>query len=293
MHVAVLSEEAIEWLAIRPDAVYVDATYGRGGHSARILARLGPQGRLLALDRDPEAARDAHARVRADARFEFVRTPYSRLARIAAERGLAGRVAGLLMDVGVSSPQLDDAARGFSFMHEGPLDMRMDPLAGESAAEWIARAAEADLEEVIRRYGEERYSRRIARAIVARRARGAIATTTDLAAVVAAAVPRREARMHPATRTFQALRIFINDELGELRAALSSSLEVLAPGGRLVVVSFHSLEDRIVKRFMRNVSRSDPGRLRIVARLVRPGEREVAANRRARSARLRVAERPA
>lgn len=293
MHVPVLSEEAIEWLAIRPDGVYVDATYGRGGHSARILASLSPAGRLLALDRDPEAARNAAGRFASDARFEFVRTPFSGLAQVMDERGLAGRVAGLLLDVGVSSPQLDDPARGFSFARDGPLDMRMDPASGESAAEWINRAGEVELADVIYRYGEERYSRRIARAIVIRRERREFATTAELADVIARAVPRRERRIHPATRSFQALRIFINGELDELRAALTASLDVLAPGGRLVVLSFHSLEDRIVKRFMRNVSMAEPGRLRIVKRLVRPGEAEAASNPRARSARLRVAERPA
>lgn len=293
MHVPVLSEEAIEWLAIRPDGAYVDATYGRGGHSARILEQLSPSGRLLALDRDPEAARDAAERFANDRRFEFVRTPFSGLAEVLNERDLAGRVEGVLMDIGVSSPQLDDAARGFSFMQEGPLDMRMDPAAGESAADWLNRVEEAELADVIYQYGEERFSRRIARAIVLRRESVPFATTVDLAEVIAGAVPRREHRIHPATRSFQAIRIFVNDELGELRAALTASLEVLAPGGRLVVLSFHSLEDRLVKRFMRNVSQAEPMRLRIVRRLIRPGEAETASNPRARSARLRVAERPA
>ncbi len=291
MHVPVLTEETIEWLAIRPDAIYVDATYGRGGHSALILSRLGATGRLLALDRDPTAARDAAERFGGDRRFEFMATPFSRLASVIAERGLAGSIAGLLFDVGVSSPQLDDPARGFSFSREGPLDMRMDPQAGESAAEWINRAPEIEIADVLFRYGDERYSRRIARAIVARRKASAFATTTDLAAVIARASPRRERRIHPATRSFQAIRIFVNDELGELRAALAASLEVLAPGGRLVVLSFHSLEDRIVKHFMRDVARTQ--QLDIVARLLRPDEREIASNPRARSARLRVAERPA
>src|SRR5690625_3102720 len=258
MHVPVLSEEAIEWLAIRPEGVYVDATYGRGGHSTRILERLAPAGRLLALDRDPEAARDAAERFANDGRFEFVQTPFSRLAEVLHERGLAGRVAGLLMDIGISSPQLDEAARGFSFMQEGPLDMRMDPQTGESASDWLNRVEEAELADVIYQYGEERFSRRIARAIVARRARAPFATTTDLAEVIAGAVPRREHRIHPATRSFQAIRIFVNDELSELRAALTASLDALAPGGRLVVLSFHSLEDRLVKRFVRNVSQADP-----------------------------------
>jgi 16S rRNA (cytosine1402-N4)-methyltransferase len=293
MHVSVLSEETIEWLAIRPDAIYVDATYGRGGHSTEILSRLGAAGKLLALDRDPAAAADANVRLGADRRFEFMRAPFSELAEVLDSRGLAGRVAGLLFDVGVSSPQLDDPARGFSFAREGPLDMRMDPTRGEPVSAWINRAAETEIADVIFRYGEERYSRRIARAIVARRRSARFATTSDLAAVVAHAVPRRERRIHPATRTFQALRIYINDELDELRAALTASLDALAPGGRLVVLSFHSLEDRIVKRFMRDTARGEPARLRIAARLIRPGDDEVAANPRARSARLRVAERPA
>ncbi|MGH8272361.1 MAG: 16S rRNA (cytosine(1402)-N(4))-methyltransferase RsmH [Gammaproteobacteria bacterium] len=276
---------------MRPDAIYVDATYGRGGHSTRILSGLDAAGRLLALDRDPAAAHDATERFGAERRFEFVRAPFSELASVIAERGLAGKIAGLLLDVGVSSPQLDDPARGFSFSREGPLDMRMDPEAGESAAEWINRAPEVEIADVLFRYGDERYSRRIARAIVARRKERAFATTTDLAATIARASPRRERRIHPATRSFQAIRIFVNDELGELRAALAASIELLAPGGRLVVLSFHSLEDRIVKHFMRDAARAQ--KLAIVARLVRPDERETASNPRARSARLRVAERPA
>ncbi|MGH8161273.1 MAG: 16S rRNA (cytosine(1402)-N(4))-methyltransferase RsmH [Gammaproteobacteria bacterium] len=293
MHVPVLSEEAIEWLAIRPGAVYVDATYGRGGHSARILAGLGAVGRLVALDRDPEAGADARQRFGEDMRFEFVHAPFSGLSRIVTERGLGGRVAGLLFDLGVSSPQLDDPGRGFGFSRDGPLDMRMDPEAGKSAAAWINRAGEREIADVIFHYGDEHYSRRIARAIVARRGARAFETTTDLADVIAHAVPRRERRIHPATRSFQAIRIFVNDELGELRAALAASLEVLAPGGRLVVLSFHSLEDRIVKRFMRDMVRTEPVRLQVVARLIRPDADEIATNPRARSARLRVAERPA
>ncbi|MGH8274731.1 MAG: 16S rRNA (cytosine(1402)-N(4))-methyltransferase RsmH [Gammaproteobacteria bacterium] len=292
MHVPVLSEEAMEWLAVRPDGIYVDATYGRGGHSAGILSRLGPRGRLLALDRDPAAVAAAKARFGAEPRFEIVQARFSELARIVEARGLSGRTAGVLFDVGVSSPQLDDPRRGFAFAQEGPLDMRMDPGAGESAADWINRAPEVEIADVIYRYGEERYSRRIARAIVARRKAARFVTTTDLAEVIARAAPRRERRLHPATRSFQAIRIYINDELGELRRALAASLEVLAPGGRLVVLSFHSLEDRIVKHFMRDTVRAEPARLRIAARLVRPEAGEVSVNPRARSARLRVAERP-
>lgn len=292
-HVPVLAEEVVEWLAIRPDGTYVDATYGRGGHSALILERLGPRGRLLGCDRDPEAAADAASRFADEGRFEFVRTSFSGLKERLAERGLLACVDGLLLDVGVSSPQLDSPGRGFSFTQEGPLDMRMDPDHGESAARWVNRVPERELADVIFRYGEERYSRRIARAIVARRRAQPFTRTTDLAEVVARSVPRRERRIHPATRTFQALRIFINRELEELAAVLEASVEILAPAGRLVVISFHSLEDRIVKHFMRDASRCVPPRLRIVERLVRSGSQEVQANPRARSARLRVAERPA
>ena len=292
-HLPVLMEEAVEWLAIRPDGTYLDATYGRGGHSARILARLGPAGRLVACDRDPDAEADAARRFGAEGRFEFMRSAFSELAERLGACGLAGAFDGMLIDAGVSSPQLDDARRGFSFSREGPLDMRMDPDHGESAADWIARVPERELADVIYRFGEERFSRRIARAVAARRKERPFETTTDLAEVVARAVPRRERRIHPATRTFQALRIFINRELDELSTALEASLGLLAPGGRLVVISFHSLEDRIAKHFIRDAARRETPALRIVARLVRPGADEAAANPRARSARLRVAERPA
>ena len=292
-HIPVLAEEVIEWLALKPNGVYVDATYGRGGHSALILERLSAQGRLLAFDRDPDAARAAGERFGTEGRFEFVRASFSQLADELNERSLSGSIDGLLLDVGVSSPQLDDPSRGFSFTHDGPLDMRMDPDAGRSAAEWINSASERDIADVIFQYGEERFSRRIAHAIVERRRRKKFATTADLADVIAHAVPRRERRIHPATRSFQALRILVNRELEELRAALDTSLDVLAPGGRLLVISFHSLEDRIVKRFMRDAARADPPRLRIAARLIRARPEEARRNPRARSARLRVAERVA
>ncbi|MGH8426828.1 MAG: 16S rRNA (cytosine(1402)-N(4))-methyltransferase RsmH [Gammaproteobacteria bacterium] len=291
MHVPVLASEVLEWLAPRPAGVYVDATYGRGGHSADILAGLGPAGKLLAIDRDPRARDDAE-RLAGDARFEFVHAPFSQLGACLAVRDLVGRVAGLLFDLGVSSPQLEDSTRGFSFEHEGPLDMRMDPGVGPSVAEWLARAPEQEIADVIFRYGEERYSRRIARAIAARRREHALATTTELAQLIARAVPRR-GRLHPATRSFQALRIHINAELEELRTALAASPELLAPGGRLLVISFHSLEDRIVKHFMRDAAHAEPPRLKLVTRLLRPTLEETARNPRARSARLRVAERPA
>ena len=291
MHVPVLAEELVEYLAIGPDAVCIDATYGRGGHSARMLRRLGPGGRLLAFDRDPEAAADAARRFAEEPRFEFVHAPFSQLGEQVAQRGLAGRVDAIAFDLGTSSPQFEDAARGFSFDREGPLDMRMDPASGQSAAEWLGRAGEREIADVIFRYGEERHSRRIARAIVARRRERPFATTTDLAATVARAVPGRRGRIHPATRSFQAMRIFINRELDELHAALAAALEILAPGGRLAVISFHSLEDRIVKHFVRDAVRSEPPRLRVVERLVRPRPDEIAGNPRARSARLRAAER--
>ncbi|MGH8126918.1 MAG: 16S rRNA (cytosine(1402)-N(4))-methyltransferase RsmH [Gammaproteobacteria bacterium] len=292
-HVPVLAEEVVEWLALKPNGIYVDGTYGRGGHSALILEHLSAQGRLLAFDRDPAAARAAGERFGNEGRFEFVRASFSQLGVELNERGLAGSIDGLLLDVGVSSPQLDDPERGFSFMHDGPLDMRMDPESGASVAEWINGARENEIADVIYQYGEERFSRRIARAIVERRKSVKFTTTADLAAVIARAMPRRESRIHPATRSFQALRIFINRELEELRAVLGASLEVLAPGGRLLVISFHSLEDRIVKRFMRDEARSESPRLNIAARLIRSQPEEARRNPRARSARLRVAERTA
>lgn len=290
-HVPVLAEEVVEWLALKPNGTYVDGTYGRGGHSALILEHLNAQGRLLAFDRDPAAAQAAGERFGNEGRFEFVRASFSQLAVKLNERGLAGSIDGLLLDVGVSSPQLDDPRRGFSFTHDGPLDMRMDPESGTSVAQWLNGARENEIADVIYQYGEERFSRRIARAIVERRQSAKFTTTADLAAVIARAVPHRERRIHPATRSFQALRIFINRELEELRAALDASLDMLAPGGRLLVISFHSLEDRIVKRFMRDEARSESPRLAIVARLIRAQPEEARRNPRARSARLRVAER--
>ncbi|MGA7964629.1 MAG: 16S rRNA (cytosine(1402)-N(4))-methyltransferase RsmH [Gammaproteobacteria bacterium] len=292
-HVPVLAEEVVEWLALKPNGTYVDGTYGRGGHSALILEHLNAQGRLLAFDRDPAAAQAAGERFGNEGRFEFVRASFSQLAVKLNERGLAGSIDGLLLDVGVSSPQLDDPQRGFSFMHDGPLDMRMDPESGASVAQWLNGARENEIADVIYQYGEERFSRRIARAIVERRQSAKFTTTADLAAVIARAVPRRERRIHPATRSFQALRIFINRELEELRTALDASLDILAPGGRLLVISFHSLEDRIVKRFMRDEARSESPRLAIAARLIRAQPEEARSNPRARSARLRVAERMA
>lgn len=302
-HQAVLLREAVAALNIRPNGVYVDATFGRGGHSASILEALGPEGRLLALDRDPAAERFARAGFRFDGRFEFVRSTLSRLGDVVAGRDLAGRVQGVLLDLGVSSPQLDDPARGFSFLKEGPLDMRMDPESGPSAAEWLATVGEAELDRVLRDYGEERFHRRVARAIVAERRQAPIVTTARLAGIVAAAVPTRERDRHPATRSFQAIRIAVNRELDELQAVLPQAVAALAPGGRLAVIAFHSLEDRIVKRFLRAQARGPQlppelpvaagggATLKPIGRALRPGADEVAFNPRSRSAVLRVAER--
>ncbi len=303
-HRPVLVDETLDALAIQADGRYVDATFGRGGHTAAILARLGPAGSVLALDRDPAAERWASAEFGTDARFQFVRTRFGRLAPIIAERGLLGRIHGVLLDLGVSSPQVDDPERGFSFMQDSALDMRMDPSCGDSAVAWINKATEQDLERVLVEFGEERFHRRIARAIVAARQHTAITTTGRLAKIVSAAVPTREPGKHPATRTFQAVRIAVNEELSELRAVLPQAVQALAPGGRLAVISFHSLEDRIAKRFLREQARGrelpldlpvaglpEGATLRRVGRTIRPTAQEVARNPRVRSAILRVAER--
>ncbi|HET9700483.1 MAG TPA: 16S rRNA (cytosine(1402)-N(4))-methyltransferase RsmH [Burkholderiales bacterium] len=301
-HVTVLAAEAVDALQVRADGCYVDGTFGRGGHSRLILERLAPAGRLVALDKDPDAV--AEGRKWADPRFRMVHSGFARLEQVLAEEGV-GELDGVLLDLGVSSVQLEDAARGFSFRHDGPLDMRMDPATGRSAAEWLAGASERELEEVIRTYGEERFAKQIARALVAARARGPVATTRQFAEIVAAAVRTREPGQDPATRSFQALRIFTNSELEELSLVLPAAAARLRPGGRLVVISFHSLEDRIVKRFMRDASQPPrlprklplraaelpPPLLRIVGRAVRPGPEEVARNPRARSAVMRIAER--
>ena len=303
-HTAVLSEQAVNGLNVRSDGCYVDCTFGRGGHSRMILARLGRAGRLLALDRDPQAV--AAGGEIDDGRFRILHGRFSRLAELAAGAGFS-RADGIVLDLGVSSPQLDDPARGFSFRHDATLDMRMDRGSGVSAGEWLASASEVEIREVIRNHGEERFAKQIAAAIVAARARGPVATTRQLATIVAAAVRTREAQQDPATRTFQALRIHVNQELEELSLVLPQCVELLAPGGRLVVISFHSLEDRIVKRFMRESARADtlPPRLAVRARDLpqpkltvvgkakRPGAAEVAINPRARSAIMRVAERAA
>jgi len=302
-HVPVLVEEAVGALNIRKDKTYVDGTFGRGGHSKAILARLGVRGRLLALDQDPAAI--SH-RALEDPRFELIHARFSTMRDALAARGVR-EVAGVLLDLGVSSPQLDDPARGFSFAREGPLDMRMDTSRGETAADYVARAEESELREVIRTYGEERFAAAVAAAIVAARRERPLRTTRELAEVVARAVRTREPGQHPATRTFQALRIFLNRELEELEVTLPQAADLLERGGRLAAISFHSLEDRIVKNFIRARSQRDalprgiPVRaadlpepqLRAVGRAIKPSPAEVKRNPRARSAVLRVAEKNA
>ena len=302
LHITVLLEEAVEALAIKPDGVYVDGTFGRGWHSRAVLARLGPNGKLIAFDRDPVAV--AAGEALKDPRFELVHAPFSDFAEALAERGVE-HVDGVLLDLGVSSPQLDEAERGMSFRFDAPLDMRMDTSRGMTAAEWLADAPVADITRVLREYGEERFAYEIAKALVAARTGGLVATTGQLAALVEKTVWTREPGQHPATRTFQALRIFVNQELEELSLVLPQVVAALAAGGRLVVISFHSLEDRIVKRFMRDASRPPqlPARLPVraadmpkpklalVGKAVRPSDEEVSANPRSRSAVMRVAER--
>lgn len=303
-HQPVLLAEVLTGLSIKPDGIYVDGTFGRGGHAGAILAVLGPEGRLLAMDRDPEAIRSAEQQFGDDPRFEIVQGAFTMLSNMIAQRQLQGRVNGLLLDLGVSSPQLDDASRGFSFSEDGPLDMRMDPASGISAAKWLETASESEISRVLKTYGEERFARRIARAIVETRQESPLQTTRQLAGLVAAAVPVREKNKHPATRSFQAIRIFINSELDEIAAVLDQVIEVLAPQGRLAVISFHSLEDRIVKRFIRDEYRGEQAplefplagmdyvpRLKPVGKAIRASEAELNVNPRARSAVLRVAER--
>ncbi|PRE75046.1 16S rRNA (cytosine(1402)-N(4))-methyltransferase RsmH [Burkholderia multivorans] len=304
-HRTVLLDEAVESLVTRPDGIYVDGTFGRGGHSRAVLARLGPAGRLIAFDKDPRAIETAQSM--ADARFSIVHDSFASMRDALAARGIE-KVSGVLLDLGVSSPQVDDPARGFSFRADGPLDMRMDPTRGESAAEWLARASLQELTEVIRDYGEERFAFQIAKALVARRAEsdrlGPLDSTGELAQIVGHVVKTREKGKDPATRTFQAIRIHVNQELADLQVVLEAALSLLEQGGRLVVISFHSLEDRIVKRFMQAhasapaVDRRLPIRavdlpsppLKIIGRQF-PSEAEVAANPRARSAVMRIAER--
>ena len=302
-HLPVMLDEATRALAIRRNGTYVDGTFGRGGHSERILDALGADGRLLAFDKDEEAVQVARERFGQDRRFAIVHGSFRELAATVEARGLTRRVDGLLLDLGVSSPQLDDPQRGFSFLNDGPLDMRMNRSSGDSAAQWLAAADEAEIAAVLRDYGEERFARRIARAIVARRQVTPITATRELADLVAGACPVKDRHKHPATRTFQAIRIFINRELEDLQLCLRQSLDVLARGARLVVISFHSLEDRIVKRFMRDAAQGPrlpkglpvrhaeaQGRLRVLGKAVRASQGELRQNPRARSAVLRVAE---
>jgi 16S rRNA (cytosine1402-N4)-methyltransferase len=314
-HRPVLFNEVLEALNIQPDGFYVDGTFGRGGHAAGILDRLGEKGRLLAIDKDPQALAAAKEQFGADVRFEIKRGSFSQLRQLVQKSGWlqAGGVDGVLLDLGVSSPQLDDPERGFSFRKDGDLDMRMDPDAGRSAAEWLAKAEEYDIRKVLFEYGEERFAKRIARNIVKSRDETPVRTTAQLATLIRDAIPAKyhEKGKDPATRSFQGIRIFVNDELNDVKACLPQALEVLKPGGRLAVISFHSLEDRIVKledrivkRFMRDEARGDKfppdlpvpqsalsPRIKLIGKPIRASDQEVANNPRARSAVLRIAER--
>jgi len=302
-HVPVLAGEAFEALAIQADGLYIDATFGRGGHTALILGALGPEGRVLAFDRDPAAIEAGHRRFPDEVRLALVGAPFADIAARVPQLSQGRAVRGILFDLGVSSPQLDDPARGFSFRADGPLDMRMDPSSGEPVSAWLARAGEPEIREVIAKLGEERFARRIAADIVAARNKTPLTSTLQLAELVARAVRTREPGKNPATRTFQALRMHINDELGQLRRALDAALELLSVGGRLAVISFHSLEDRIAKQFIQQHSSVDPvyaglpvipekfqPRLKRVGGKIRAGEAELERNPRARSSVLRVAE---
>lgn len=302
-HLSVLLEEAVEALVTQPDGRYVDGTFGRGGHSRQVLARLGQRGELMGIDKDPEAIAVGEAMAAQDERFRICHGSFADVGEFMADAGWSA-ISGMLMDLGVSSPQLDDAERGFSFMRNGPLDMRMNPEQAPSAAEWLNTAKEKDIADVIWRYGEERFSRRIARAVVERRVEEPLATTRELAELVAAAVPKKEKHKHPATRTFQAVRMFINRELDDLELGLKAAAALLEPGGRLVVISFHSLEDRMVKRFMRDLARGPQlprglpvtadqaeSDFRLIGKAVKAETDEVTDNVRARSAVMRVLER--
>jgi len=299
----VLVAEALAALAPEAGGYYVDATFGRGGHTAQILQAVGREGRVLAIDRDPQAVASGRARFANEVRLTLLHASFADLAALVPAYSGGQPCRGVLFDLGVSSPQLEDPARGFSFRADGPLDMRMDPTRGEPVSAWLARAGLDEIREVIATLGEERFAGRVAQAIVAERREHPIERTSQLAALVARAVRTREPGKHPATRTFQALRMFINDELGQIRQGLAAALEFLAPGGRLVVISFHSLEDRLVKRFIQQASTVDPAlaalpilppqaqpRLRRIGTKSRPGELEVGRNPRARSALLRIAE---
>jgi 16S rRNA (cytosine1402-N4)-methyltransferase len=304
-HRPVMLTEALAGLAVRQGGTYLDGTFGRGGHSGAILQALGGSGMLHALDRDPEAGAEAWKQHAATPNFRFHARNFAEVAALAAELGIAGKVDGLLLDLGVSSPQFDDASRGFSFANDGPLDMRMDPRAGESAAQWLARAKDEEIADVLWQFGDERNSRRIARRIVDTRAEAPLQTTAQLAALIATVPGPRSHKIHPATRSFQAIRIFINGEMAALQSALQAAPALLAPGGRIAVISFHSLEDRMVKRFFREgggerreaqthvVSTPLASPLPPLKRVARvfPSPEEIEANPRARSAVLRVAER--
>ncbi|MBU0901348.1 MAG: 16S rRNA (cytosine(1402)-N(4))-methyltransferase RsmH [Gammaproteobacteria bacterium] len=304
-HITVLLDEAVEGLAVRASGCYLDGTFGRGGHSRLILEKLGSDGRLLGFDKDPLAIATGNALAAEDGRFVVVQRSFAEMADELAQRDLAGKVSGILLDLGVSSPQLDDAERGFSFMHDGPLDMRMNPDSGVSAAEFIASAGEEEIARVFKEYGEERFAKRMARAVVLRRAEQPFERTADLAQVLTVANPAWEKGKNPATRAFQGLRIYINNELGDLESGLDAALENLEVGGRLVVISFHSLEDRIVKLFMRKHAKGEMDklprdlpiipkafepRLKLIGKPVFASEAELAANPRSRSAVMRIAE---
>ena len=304
-HITVLLDEAVEGLAVRANGCYLDGTFGRGGHSRLILEKLGPDGRLLGFDKDPLAVATGDALAAEDGRFVVVQRSFAELGDELVQRALAGKVSGILLDLGVSSPQLDDAERGFSFMNDGPLDMRMNPDAGVSAADFIASAAEEEIARVFKEYGEERFAKRMARAVVLRRAEQPFTRTADLAQVLTVANPAWEKGKNPATRAFQGLRIYINNELGDLESGLEAAMENLEVGGRLVVISFHSLEDRIVKLFMRKHAKGEMDklprdlpiipkafepRLKLIGKPVFASEAELAANPRSRSAVMRIAE---
>lgn len=303
-HITVLLHEAVEALVTDQDGFYVDGTFGRGGHSKQILESLSGQGVLLAIDKDPQAIQTAKENFSQEERFEIAQGSFTEMARLLKERNRLGEVSGVLLDLGVSSPQLDEAKRGFSFTNDGPLDMRMDPTKGESAKAWLATVKAEDLAKVLKDYGEEKFAKRIAKAIVAAREEDSIETTHQLASIVAEAHPAWEVGKHPATKTFMAIRLFLNQELEDLTALLQQVIDVLKPGGRLVVISFHSLEDRIVKRFMRDKAKGDDlprgvpvtedklnKTLKIIGKAVKPSQKEIDSNVRSRSAIMRVAER--
>ncbi len=304
-HQSVLLKQAVDALAIKAGGLYVDATFGRGGHSRAILQQLDKNGQLIAIDRDPEAVAFGKEEFASDKRFEIIHDSFANLGKIMAARDKLGKVDGILLDLGVSSPQLDIAERGFSFLRDGPLDMRMNTSSGISAGQWIAETDEKDIAQVLWKYGEERFSRRIAKAIVSERASQAIETTHQLANIIEAAVPKKDKNKHPATRSFQAIRIEINNELDEIEQVLESSIEVLSAKGRLSVISFHSLEDRIVKRFIRDQTRgqkipreipiteTQTGPLKGLSKGIKATEDEIRNNPRARSAVLRIAEKRA